>query len=46
VEVQALGLIADATASQEWAELLKDPLERATRRDSRGLAQELVEAGA
>ena len=43
--MQTLGLISQISTSEEWAELLKGPLERAARQGNRGLAQKLVDAG-
>lgn len=45
-EEDILDLISDALISELWAELLKVPLERAAAQGNRGLAQNLVEAGA
>lgn len=46
VERQTLELIAEVLTWEEWAALLKAPLERAVARGNRDLAQKLVEAGA
>lgn len=46
-EQETFNLIAEVlTSEQQWAELLKAPLERAARQGNRGLAQKLVRAGA
>lgn len=41
-EVQMFDLIAEGATPKERAELLEDPLRRATRRGERGLVQTLV----
>lgn len=44
-ERQTLGLIAEVSTSEEWAQLLAVPLERAVARGNQDLAQKLVRAG-
>lgn len=46
VAEQILDHIFEAFSSEQWAELLKAPLERAARQGDQGLARKLVEAGA
>ena len=46
VEAQTFDLIAKALTSEQWAELLKGPLELTAGHGNRGLAKKLVEAGA
>ncbi len=46
VEVQVLDLISQVLTADQWAELLKGPLERAADRGNGGLAQKLIAAGA
>lgn len=45
-EKETLDLIADVLTSQQWAELLEAPLERAVYNGNIGLARALVKAGA
>ncbi len=45
-EAKVLSLIAAVMTSEQWAELLKGPLELAVFQGDRGLAQKLVQAGA
>ncbi len=45
-EVQVLDFIFETSTSEQWAELLKGPLEGAVCHDNRGLVQKLVRAGA
>ena len=44
--MQTLDLIFQVLMSGQWAELLKDPLDRAAGQGNRGLAQKPVAAGA
>lgn len=46
VEDEVLDFISDTLTSEQWAELLKVPLERAAAWGNRNLAKKLVEAGA
>ena len=45
-EVQALDLISEVVTSEQWAELLEFPLQRAAGQGNRGIARKLVRAGA
>ncbi len=44
--MQTLDLIFQVSTSEQWAELLEGPLERAARQGNRGLVEKLVRAGA
>ncbi len=46
IEDQVLGLSFQTSTSEQWAVLLKGPLERAAHRGNRGLVQKLLEARA
>lgn len=45
-EGETIDLLSEALGSEQWAELLRVPLERAAGEGNRGLAQKLAEAGA
>ncbi len=46
VERQALDLLSEVITSEQWVQLLKDPLDRAVAQGKRGLVRKLLQAGA
>ena len=45
-EEETFDILAEVLTLEQWAELLRAPLERAAKTGNRGLAQKLVDAGA